>query len=650
MKQLSTSITDSPRDNRQGQKDSFGIEPYALGLANFISGTSTPITIALQGEWGSGKTSLMNSLQESLSDSDTADFHAVWLNTWEHALMKDAQSTLLDILTELVRETATIAKWDESNTSKLLNKLWNVGKVAAKFAAKTAANKVMDGSSEIIDSALSSSASDSSIGQIRNELEELIANCLEKTKKKGFIFFIDDLDRIDPPVAVQLLELLKNIFNLKKCVFVLAIDYDVVVKGLEPKFGKFSETNEREFRSFFDKIIQVPFSMPVASYEVNTFLKESLLTINFLDGTTSKNDALIAKLSEVASLSVGTNPRSLKRLINSLSLINCINNSLPKQQKDEEDEPLNKELELLVNFTLVSFQIAFPKVYSLLTSQPGFDSWGEDTAMRHNLKPLTEEEDRALSTSKEFDETWEKTLYRLCKTDHFLKKKALNISKVLNDTKQAITDNGENIEDVISSVISMSSVTSVEAFDKPTEEFHRGDVLKIIRRKLKENLQQRLPDIAGTIRNQGKRVQTNAYLKFTAEDWGHWIKLSVFNQNGRVRLLVHTHKWMCKTVKGSLQECITAAGMQKDFDAFENDFSTFLKKHNSMSSIGIYDEVFKAKGHFVQGLYVYQDLISASDFEVEAHQNTLADAIADFYPFILKFEELKIALSEKLGE
>jgi hypothetical protein len=41
-------------------------------------------------------------------------------------------------------------------------------------------------------------------------------------------------------------------------VFVLAIDYDVVIKGLEPKFGKFSEKNEREFRSFFDKIIQFP--------------------------------------------------------------------------------------------------------------------------------------------------------------------------------------------------------------------------------------------------------------------------------------------------------------------------------------------------------------------------------------------------------
>ena len=40
------------------------------------------------------------------------------------------------------------------------------------------------------------------------------------------------------------------------------------MKGLVPKFGPLTEKNEREFRSFFDKIIQLPFSMPIANYDV----------------------------------------------------------------------------------------------------------------------------------------------------------------------------------------------------------------------------------------------------------------------------------------------------------------------------------------------------------------------------------------------
>ena len=84
--------------------------------------------------------------------------------------------------------------------------------------------------------------------------------------------YVDDLDRIDPEDAVSILELLKNIFNIKDCVFVLAIDYQVVVKGLKEKFGEPTPENEWEFRSFFDKIIQLPFC--VWNYSFFFFVKK----------------------------------------------------------------------------------------------------------------------------------------------------------------------------------------------------------------------------------------------------------------------------------------------------------------------------------------------------------------------------------------
>ena len=79
---------------------------------------------------------------------------------------------------------------------------------------------------------------------------------------------MDDLDRIEPKNAVAVLELLKNIFSVPKCIFILAIDYQVVVKGLEHKFGKQTPENEWEFRAFFDKIIQLPFMMPMGQYNI----------------------------------------------------------------------------------------------------------------------------------------------------------------------------------------------------------------------------------------------------------------------------------------------------------------------------------------------------------------------------------------------
>lgn len=52
---IKSSITDSPRNVSNGEKDNFGIEQFENGLTKFINNSNTPITIALQGEWEAEK-------------------------------------------------------------------------------------------------------------------------------------------------------------------------------------------------------------------------------------------------------------------------------------------------------------------------------------------------------------------------------------------------------------------------------------------------------------------------------------------------------------------------------------------------------------------------------------------------------------------
>jgi hypothetical protein len=277
----------------------------------------------------------------------------------------------------------------------------------------------------------------------------------------GFIFFIDDLDRIDPPVAVEILELIKNIFEVENCLFILAIDYEVVVKGLEPKFGPLTEKNEREFRSFFDKIIQLPFSMPVAQYDVTTFLIQSLQDIGYIDEKIAQDDYLKEKLADLTLLSVGTNPRSLKRLINTLSLLNIIGKMEEGNQKQLH--------ELLINYALVCTQIAYPKIYELLTQEPAFREWTEQTAKKLRLPDLTEAQLAALSGTSEFDEEWEQVLFRKCQLDPFLASRAFQLSQLLNYVIELVPDN-LNFSEEISRIIGFSAVTSVnlDVIPKPT--------------------------------------------------------------------------------------------------------------------------------------------------------------------------------------
>lgn len=634
---IKSSITDNPRNVSLGEKDNFGIEPFEKGLTKFIENSNTPITIALQGEWGSGKTSLMNSLKRNLSDDVGSKYHAVWLNTWEYALMKDASTTLIDIVTGLIEETSRIAKLDEAKTKQLLNTLWSGLKDTTKVIAKVALNNSLSGAGAIVDTFATEGKS--SISAIRTELEMIIADCIVKDSKQGFIFFIDDLDRIDPPVAVQLLELLKNIFTLSNCIFVLAIDYDVVIKGLEPKFGKLSEQNEREFRSFFDKIIQVPFSMPVSSYEIDGFLKESLVSINYINQENANNKKLISLFSEISNLSVGTNPRALKRLLNSLSLIGCINSFKTISQ---ENEHLDEELELLVNFALVSIQIAYPPVYRLLSLHSAFEKWNENVALQMNLKQLDDQSIAKLNNSEEFDDEWEKVLFRLCENDHYLKKRALSISRLLNTLKKTIEEKGESIEDIISSIISLSSVTNLEAFDKPIIDYHRGNFLKHLRNLILPQLRNDLPKIKKLIDVQGKRVQSNAYIKFTAKDWGHCIKLHSHPHEGEVRLIIVSDKWLAPVKNHkSIESSVKEAGYENDLKMLEEDYNSYISKHAGFSASRFYDHIFVREGCFILDIYSYLTLPNIDDFYNEENVKRTSLVIAEMYNFLVRLEDLK---------
>ena len=487
---MKSSIIDVPR--KHTQEDLFGIQVYQDALIEYVQLTDTPITIALQGEWGSGKTSLMNLLKYHLCDVDNSQYYPVWINTWQFSLMKSSSQAIMSILEGIIHQLGALnpdkQKWNESK-----KKIGGIFKKMATVGTKIAAGAVgVDGG--LVDELIGGEdAAQSDIVQLKEEISAIISQILaENPSKKGVTFYIDDLDRIDPPVAVEILELLKNIFDLENCVFILAIDYDVVIKGLKPKFGELTDKNEREFRSFFDKIIQLPFSMPVASYSVDTFLVDALSKIEFFTDKELADTDLAEKLSEITRLSVGTNPRSLKRLTNTLSLISIIN----KKQKAIDSAAADK-LNKLINYALVCIQIAYPYIYNQLAEEPDFKNWNDKIASKLKLRPLTEDETELLNSTEEFDEDWEKIVFRMCQKETYLSNRAFYVSALLGKIAEII-NNDDELGDIIEATLEMSAVTNLKAFDTPRK-LKEAEVpwAEVIWAPLKEKLS-KMSDIKGS--------------------------------------------------------------------------------------------------------------------------------------------------------
>ena len=188
---------------------------------------------------------------------------------------------------------------------------------------------------------------------VKSKFQEAVNAKLTAENKDRIVIFVDDLDRLQPEKAVELLEVLKVFLDCENCVYVLAVDYEVVTQGIKKKFG--NSVGEQKGKSFFDKIIQLPFKMPVAQYDISKYVGDMLAKMNI-----EADDKAIANYVSLISLSVGCNPRSMKRLFNTYLLLDII---LKGRFSKEEKDKVN-----ILLFAIICMQTEFENLYRYIVS------------------------------------------------------------------------------------------------------------------------------------------------------------------------------------------------------------------------------------------------------------------------------------------
>jgi photosystem II stability/assembly factor-like uncharacterized protein len=105
-----------------GDRDRLKFSEIALGIANFLrnSRTKPPMTLAVTGKWGSGKTSLMNLVRGELARFGV---RPVWFNAWHH----QKEEHLLAALLENIRAQA-VPPWYDPRLDGLMYRLGCCGR------------------------------------------------------------------------------------------------------------------------------------------------------------------------------------------------------------------------------------------------------------------------------------------------------------------------------------------------------------------------------------------------------------------------------------------------------------------------------------------------------------------------------------------
>ena len=365
-------------------EDSFGVEQYIKGLNDFIMDCNTPMTIAIQGDWGSGKTSMMNMIREQLGDKVVT----TWFNTWQYSQFNMGDSLAISFLSRLIADLDTEQEQKEGNIKKALKTISKFAKTASVIAADTF---VGGKAAETLENGIALSEEHQeldmpqAINELKSQFQSAVNKKIQQTEKDRLVIFIDDLDRLHPGKAVELLEVLKLFLDCDNCVFVLAIDYAVVSQGVKQKYGEL--IGEEKGRSFFDKIIQVPFKMPVAQYNVKNYVASSMKTLGI-----QVPDSELESYVKLIQKSVGCNPRAMKRLFNAFLLLNKIAYS----------GTVIEESQRRMLFAILCLQLSFENIYNYIVQNA--DDCYDGTLLQSLTTPETYTDgDEAEHLSREFN-------------------------------------------------------------------------------------------------------------------------------------------------------------------------------------------------------------------------------------------------------
>jgi len=231
------------------EDDALNRGSFAQSLAQVLLqySFSSSFSIGLYGEWGSGKTSLLNMVLGIVEQSDE-NIVILRFNPW---LCSDPKQ----LTTQFFKQMATAIKLKKPATDQA----WElIDQYADIFDA--ASLIPVAGTFVTIAGKILTKRAKKQIEKPFNDLQDIKNKIIEKMTEENLkiIVSIDDIDRLSEEEIIAVFQLVKALADFPKTIYLLAFDYDVVVKAL----GKVQHGDGKEY---LEKVIQVPFEIPAPS-------------------------------------------------------------------------------------------------------------------------------------------------------------------------------------------------------------------------------------------------------------------------------------------------------------------------------------------------------------------------------------------------
>jgi len=325
-------------------RDTLDRAKYADYLVNYLKRYNTAsYAFNINSEWGAGKTYFIKRWANSMNRKHPV----IYFNCWKFDIYDEP---LILILSEVVNQLNKLLKGDENTearesvergvTAVIKQVAPTLGKGLFKKLTGTDVDELLVDDEKNVESEDSSKLEEEivsgatkallslhteqqkSVEDFKKSVERALDEVLVAQNNDGekrwspMYVFIDELDRCRPTFAIEVLEVIKHIFDIKRIVFVIATDTTQLQHSICAVYGaNFDAT--RYLMRFFDR----SFSLPLP--ELNSYIKSldswSLIQRRMLATNSFKVFSITEELAlDVASMifeSFETDLRSVEQIL-----------------------------------------------------------------------------------------------------------------------------------------------------------------------------------------------------------------------------------------------------------------------------------------------------------------------------------------------
>ena len=230
--------------------DVLGRKQIATRLTNLVRSQSAPFVVSIDGYWGTGKTFLLKRWQKTL---EKEGFRAIYFNAWEDDFCDDPLVAILGQMSEYFKDGPfmSLAKRVRDSAIPLVRR-----NVLSLLEKHTGLALVLDEGGGTQQDPLENYLSQRAT---KDDLKKRLTEMAEKVRDETgqpMVFIIDELDRCRPTFAIELLERVKHIFDVRGLVFVLGVNREELCSSLQSVYGNIDASVY--FRRFFD----IEFTLP----------------------------------------------------------------------------------------------------------------------------------------------------------------------------------------------------------------------------------------------------------------------------------------------------------------------------------------------------------------------------------------------------